>query len=354
MKEPSSIPPETLYAYTLFFVALIILILVTTHFRLATRRKHYLLEKKVQDFFDQWLGNMLMDDYSGDVRVEVPEELKDIRKNAIARQYAIDQLINTKKNLIGIASRNVVYLYEQLGLKTSSLRKFNSSIWHKKAKGIYELYMMEQKDVKDRIHRYTNSSNEYVRVEAQTAVLAFSGFEGLTFLNTLTRPMNNWQQIKLLEQLEPLDPGHLEALENWLMSRNNSVVIFALKLADIYQQYHEKEAVTLCLGHPAEKVRTQAIKTLIRIGDESTARILVDKYPTETIINRTAILQALEYIATDQERPFLEQELDGGNTSIQLQVARIMAKCCTEGMTVLQRKPGFQEIFLHIKSEIAK
>lgn len=354
MKEPSTIPEGTLYAYTIFFVALIFLILIATHFRLAIRRKHYLLEKKVQGFFDQWLGNMLMDDFSGGVVVEVPEELKEIRKNTIARQYAIDQLINTKKNLVGIASRNVVYLYEQLGLKKSSLRKLNSSTWHKKAKGIYELYMMEQKDMKDRIHRYTNSRNEYMRVEAQTAVLAFSGFAGLTFLNTLTRPMNNWQQLKLLEQLEPLDPGHLEPLENWLFSKNNSVVIFALKLTDIYQQYHLKEAVTQCLEHATEKVRTQAIKTLMRIGDASTAQILVGKYPTEPIVNRTAILQALEYIATDQERPFLEQEMDSGNTSIQLQVARVMAKCCTDGMAALQQKPGFQQIFLHIKNEMAR
>lgn len=354
MKQPGTIPADTLYAYTLFFLALIILILIATHLRLAVRKKRFLLEKKVQDFFDQWLSNMLLDDFSGGVAVEIPEELKDIRKNKIARQYAINQLINTKKNLVGIASRNVVYLYEQLGLKTSSLRKFNSRIWYKKAKGIYELYMMEQKDVKDRILRYTNSSNEYIRLEAQTAVLAFSGFEGLAFLDRLTRPMNSWQQVKLLEQLEPLDPGHLEPLENWLLSKNNSVVIFALKLAEIYQQYHLKEAVTGCLQHENEKVRTQAIKTLRHIGDEQSAQILAERYAEETMVNRTAILQALENIATDQQKAFLEKELSSGNTSIQLQVARVIAKCCTNGMAELQERPGFRQIFLHIKSEMAR
>ena len=354
MKQPDTIPADTLFAYTVFFVALIILILVATHFRLASRKKHFLLEKKVQDFFGQWLSNMLLDDFSGGVAVEVPNELKDTRNNRIARQYAIDQLISTKKSLVGIASRNVVYLYEQLGLKTSSLRKLNSRTRYKKAKGIYELYMMEQKEMKDRILRYTNSSNEYIRLEAQTAVLAFSGFEGLAFLNNLTRPMNGWQQVKLLEQLEPLDPGHLEPLENWLLSKNHSVVIFALKLTEIYQQYHLKEAVTACLQHESEKIRTQAIKTLMHIGDEYSAQVLVEKYPKETIVNRTAILQALENIATDQQETFLEKELESGNTSIQLQVARVIAKCCTNGMSALQQKPGFQQIFLHIKSEMER
>lgn len=321
---------------------------------LAIRKKHYLLKKKVEDFFDQWLSNMLIDDFSGGIAIEIPEELKDIRKNSIARQYAIDQLINTKKNLIGVAARNVIYLYQQLGLKSSSLRKFNSRIWYKKAKGIYELYMMDQKDMKDIILRYTNSSNEYIRVEAQTAVLAFAGFEGLSFLDTLTRPMNNWQQVKLLEQLQPLDPGCLEPLENWLVSPNNSVVIFALKLTEIYQQYHLKEAVLKCLQHPVEKVRTQAIRTLMRIGDEATAQILTAQYAGETMVNRAAILQTLEHIATDQEKTFLEQELESGDVSIQLQVARVIVKCCTNGMALLQQKAGFQQIFLHIKNEMSR
>ncbi|MGN7723010.1 HEAT repeat domain-containing protein [Chitinophaga sp. 22620] len=359
MIKPTTIPEHTLYAYTAFFAAIILLILIFTRIYLGTRKRRFLIEKNVQAFFDQWLGQMLLGEFSEDDEIEIPEELQDRRKYRVGRQYAINQLINTKKNLIGLASRNVIYLYEKLGLKKSSLKKFHSRLWYKKAKGIYELYMMEQQDMQPLIHPFTNSSNEYVRTEAQTALLAFSGFKGLSFLSTLKYPMNAWQQVKLLEQLQPLDPGHFEALPSWLVSANDSVVIFALKLAEIYQQMQVKEEAIACLKHDNPKVRGQAIQALVRIGDDATPAVLQDRYLWETEHNRTLILEALEHIANDEVLPFLERELENDDPAVKLRAARAIARNVSGGMGILQHKAAalrdpYEKIYLHIKSEMTR
>ncbi|WP_343702371.1 HEAT repeat domain-containing protein [Chitinophaga sp.] len=352
--QPRTIAESSLYAYTIFFAGIIVLILIATGIYLRIKKRRFMQEKQVQEFFDHWLSEALFGDFSNGAAVEVPPMLQDLPHNRIARQYAINQLINTRKNLTGVAARNVVSLYEQLGLRDTSVRKLHSHVWYLRAKGIHELYMMEQQDTKPLIQQYTNSQNEYVRLEAQTAMLSFEGFAGLHFLNTLTRPMNNWQQVKLLDQLLPLDPGHFEQLPQWLRSPVDSVVEFALKLAEIYQQMQVKEEATACLQHPSLKVQVQAVKTLTRIGDEASAAILVALYATAGTQLRKAILNALEHIASDQERPFLEQELENGNPAVQLQAARIVANCCTNGMQLLQQKaqvaPVYDRIFLHIKS----
>ncbi|RPE05377.1 HEAT repeat domain-containing protein [Chitinophaga lutea] len=338
---------------------MIAIILVATSIYLRVKKRRFLQEKKIQDFFDHWLSQALLDDFSGGVELQVPEELKDLPRNKIGRQYAINQLINTKKNLIGVAARNVIYLYEHLGLQSASMAKFNSAVWHRKAKGIYELYMMEQQSAEQQIQKYTNSSNEYVRLEAQTAVLAFGGFKGLRFLNTLTHPMNNWQQVKLLDQLLALDPGHFEELPKWLQSPVDSVVEFSLKLAEIYQQMQVKAEATACLEHPSPKVREQAIKTLTRIGDEESAATLAQMYPTAGDHLQKAILDALEHIATDNERGFLQREYEQGDPANQLQIARIIANCCTGGLQWLQQKgeadaAPYHQIFLHVKYQLAR
>ncbi len=335
------------------------IVLVLTWYRLRVRRKRYRIRIKVQEFFDQWLSEMLLGDFSEGTPFETPPELQDIPANAAGRQYAIDQLINTKKNLIGMAAGNVIFFYEKLGLRKHSVEKFNSHIWYKKAKGIYELYMMEQQDMQEEILAYTNSRNEYVRLEAQTAVLAFSGFDGLVFLDQLTQPMNSWQQVKLLEQLHPLDPGNLTQLPEWLRSENESVVIFALKLAEIYQQLQVTAEVTDCLQHPVERVRGQAILALKRIGDEATPTDLVNRYAVETPGNRKLILETLGSIATEAVRPFLEKELDSGDPTVQLQVARIIARSYPAGTAILEQKAlatpsPYQQILLHVKSELAR
>lgn len=357
--QPNSISEETLYAFTIFFAGSIAVILIATGIYLGIRKRRFLKEKNIQAYFDHWVSQALLDDFSNGVALQVPDELKDLPRNKIGRQYAINQLVNTKKNLTGVAARNVIYLYERLGLLSASLDKFHSPIWYRKARGIYELYMMEQQQTAADIQKYTNSSNEYVRLEAQTAVLAFNGFKGLGFLNTLTHPMNNWQQVKLLDQLLALDPGHFEELPRWLKSPVASVVEFALKLAEIYQQMQVKDEATACLEHPSPRIQEQAIKTLTRIGDETTAAILVKMYPTAGDHLQNTILNALAYIATDHEKAFLEEVYENGDPSVKLKAAHIIATTCSNGLQVLAQKAQaepvpYESIYRHIQYQLAR
>lgn len=359
MIYPGAIHPELLYSYTVLFIVIIFLTLVLTAVLLRKRKKKFRVEQEVQSVFDEWLSHLLMEDIPEDTALEIPEWLARSPKHRIARQYAIGQLISTHKNLIGLAGRNIKRLYEKLGLKEDSIIKFHSRVWHVKARGIYELYMMEQRDMQDAISQHTNHHNAYVRMEAQTAVLAFAGFDGLVFLDTLTRPLNDWQQLKLLEQLAPLDPGNLEHLATWLRSANPDVVLFALKLAALYQQLQVSEDVVLLLKDHREKLREQAIKTLVRVGDEDAPAVLVKQYAIETPANRKAILKSLEHMAADSEMPFLAELLDNGDPADKLQAARILMKCCANGPALLlerstQQGDLYHQLFLHIKSELAR
>lgn len=359
MIRPDTIHPELLYLYTALFIAGILLILLRTSILARKRRKKFLVEQQVQSVFDEWLSHLLTEDFPHDDTFKTPEWLAPGPKNRIARQYAINQLISTKKNLIGLAGRNIVWLYEKMRLKADSIAKFRSPVWHIKAAGIYELYMMEQQDMQAAIAKHTNHRNAYVRMEAQTAVLAFAGFEGLIFLDTLTRPMNEWQQLKLIEQLTPLDPGNLEHLHIWLNAGNPDVVLFALKLAGLYQQLQVLHDVVLLLKDHREKLREQAIRTLERVGDQNTPSILIQRYAVETAGNRKTILESLASMATDHELPFLSTLLEKGDPDTQLQAARIMMKCCSNGGILVKERsiePGdtFQQLYLHVKSEMVR
>ncbi|KAA2240208.1 HEAT repeat domain-containing protein [Chitinophaga agrisoli] len=354
---PYSIPATTLYAATFFIVAMLLLILLRTRLRLRQRRQKHALQEQVQQFFDEWLSQALMGDVSANTAFTIPDLLQPGRRNSFARQYAIGQLINTKKNLIGLAARNIIWLYEQMGLQTDSIAQFRHRKWHKKARGIYELYMMEQAGMQQKINRYTNSRNEHVRMEAQIAVLAFAGFNGLHFLDTLTRPMSHWQQLRLIDQLTPLDPGNFDHLANWLKSPNPDVVVFTLKLTDLYQQLQVREEVIACLQSPNAGIRAHAIRALIRVGNEDTPAVLVKQYRAETTANKPIVLQSLENMATDRELPFLLQLLDNPDPAVKLQGSRIILKCCSNGALLLEQRahhgaPVHKQIFLHIKNGV--
>jgi hypothetical protein len=355
------IKPENLYTCVYVFSGLFLVFIITTYVTLFDKKRKYYNGLFVKEKLEVWIKTALIEEWD-DIKagIVLPKKLKKQFSSFESQQFAIDELVKSKKNLSGKAGDNISELYVQLGLRDYSLRKFKSGFWHIKARGIYELYMMDQQDMMVKIYKHTNSANEFIRYEAQTAVIHFAGFEGLRFLDIITTPISDWQQLKLLEQLHPLNhPAEIKNIGHWLKSSNETVVMFALKLADIYQQFQVHEEVVQCLGHKQEKIRLQAVKSLVRIADASTASILCQQYAKERFTNRINILNNLAEVANDNELDFLLQQLNEDNGLLQLAAANVLVKCCTNGMEILKQKAveypdkAYYQIYNHVKSKRA-
>lgn len=336
--------------------ACIALIVLTIYIRLYLNKKTYLYKAGIRQYLESWISEMISTD-SGE-GIVVSKEFSRIVKNPIGRRFVTDELVNCKKNFTGATAQNITALYEQLGLKKHSLKKSNSNRWYIKARGIQELYFMDQEDVLKRIYENTNNKHEFVRMEAQIGLIHLIGFEGLRFLDVASHPITEWQQIKLLERL-----GHSklkirlhETIPQWLQSPNDTVVVFALKLTDEYQQLSLHDPVLSCLAHPNEAVRLQAVTTLIRIADERTASCLAAHFPKETFSGKVAILDGLKKIATEEQADFLTGLLNDNNDMIKLKAARALAVASDRGLALLAEKGKeqpipYEEIYLHVKYE---
>jgi hypothetical protein len=198
-----------------------------------------------------------------------------------------------------------------------------------------------------------------VRIEAQTAVLQWYGFKGLRFLDVVSYPITEFQQLKLLELLRQLHFAELPKLKTWLTSANDTVVNFALKIAEHYKQGQVMNEAEQCLLHKDEKVRVQAVKTLVAIANDSTATLLTSAYTAERYTNKLNILTQLSKIAGDEQRDFLVAQLDEGHVYLKLAAARVLAQCTSEGMGILEAKSCeepllYKNIYLHVKSEVSR
>jgi hypothetical protein len=354
----SFITAERLYTIAAFFAVITTIVVGMIYVFLYQKKRRFFVKKRISEILDEWISEALLEE--GEIgHTHVTPELLDYFVKEKNRQFAIDRLVAVKKNITGLAARNIIRLYEQLDLRQVSLHKFHDDAWYVKAKGIYELYMMGQKDMAAEIAKHTNATDGFVRTEAQTATMAFFGFEGLNFLNTLTYPLNDWEQVKVLEQLQALDPEDMPDLPKWLQSSNDYVVLFALKLAEIYYQLHSHDYVLPCLEHADERLRRQAIITISRIANEDTPGILLKRYGLETRLNQRMILQQLSRIGTDEEAGFLLQQLKNVDYLLKLESARTLAKCCTDGMEMLEEiavatPEPYLAIYNHIKSELKR
>ncbi len=339
------------------FITIVIIIYITLYFK----KRKFFFTRKVQQEMEVWVTQAILNDFEGERQFAIPKSFFRLLRNNLTKQFVIDELIKIKKNVTGTAANNVIALYESLDLKKYSLRKIRKRKWYEKTRGIHELYSMQQIDTLKKIYKDTNSKNEYVRMEAQVGVINMTGFDGLLFLNIVTYPITEWQQIKLLDQLKSSeDEGQLATnIPSWLESSNDTVVVFSLRLAEVYQQFSVYDSVVKCLRHLNVSVRIQAIKTLVQIANKETPLLLTEHYKGETFTNQIAILDALLKIATFEQSWFLIDLLDDENDLIKLKAARALAVCFSGGMEILEEKAKapygpYKKILLHIKYEMGK
>ncbi len=347
----SAISAEHLYgAAAVFGIATGVMVAIIYTF-LYVKKRRYLLQTEITNQLNDWIGDELTRE-DEDAPLPIPEVTSAHLHKPAIRQFIINSLINTRKNLSGSMRSRITDIYERLGLKADSEEKLAARAWHKKAKGIYELYMMRQEDALPRILRFTNDKNEYVRTEAQTAVIGFTGFAGLSFLHTLTYPLNDWQQIKLLEQLRTAGRPDMPHLQMWLRSRNIYVVHFALKLAEIYKQLQVADDVPECLKYHNDKVRQRAIETLGAIAGPETVALLKRQYAKENTANKKEILRQTGRNGSEEDVDFLTAALAEPEDALKLEAARALVAINEEYLSILAERANHDETIRSIAEQV--
>lgn len=342
--------PQLLFAGAACLGIMTLLLVLLIYANMRHKKRLYFGRQKITEQLNNWISEALIEEDG--IVIATPSWLQHYFKESEHRQYVVDSLININKNISGAAAENITAIYEQLGLKKHALHKLKSLRSHTKARGIYELYMMGRKEAIEEISKYTDSNNDIVRIEAQIAMVGFMGFEGLSFLGSLTHPLNEWHQLQLLEQLEKLDVRELKELPYWLVSANSYVQLFALKLADIYQQFQVHDLVVRSLSSDKENIRSQAITTLGRIAREHTTDILKEVYPTETNTNKKNILKQIAAAGSEEDVKFLMEELKNTDDSVVLEAARAIVACSENGLEYLSFYAEGNDTLLSITNQI--
>ena len=334
----------------------IAIIVAAIYASLAYKKRKHLMITSITKNLEIWLTGIIIED---DIEnVQLPAKFYRKLKSSAARQIVIDELIRVKKNFSDDVSNNLIALYSQLGLYKDSLKKLRSrNSWYTIARGIQELYQMNQLHYAPKILHQTNSKNEQIRNEAQAGIVSLLGFEGLRFLDILTYPISEWQQMKLLDQLKTKDPDKqvIEKIEKWLRSDNVSVVVFVLRVIGEYKFFSVHDQVANCLLSDNSTVRRQAIKTIGIVFKETTADLLAQHFFTETYDNKLLILDTLPTLSNKRQIDFFKTVLGIDDPTIQLRTALVMFQCCNEADVLLQeyalQQPDpFEKIYRHIKT----
>ncbi len=242
-------------------------------------------------------------------------------------QFLIDLMIRTQRALLGQNYIKLEKLYAQIPPFRASINKVRRKKWHIKARGIREIYEMDQGKYIKEILRERNNPNIYVRREAQIAMVVFLGWESLRFLPYLKREMTLWQQIKVVEKLHDLYPDpKVEYLQRAYESDKPYAQELLMRIIRKFNLYTEIDFILDFIDHPAFDKRESAIYCISSFKLDS-LRLDLLKEKFHKIPNTEQQIHLLKYIdriTIEKDVNFYKDLLYTANDIIKLSAAEIL------------------------------
>ena len=282
----------------------LLLSLLTISFVLFSRTYNQRLSKKREALKDQY--QLEIAEYLFNEMVSsIPESLQNIYKRG-RRQLLIDEIVRLQSDLSGEVLEKVKKLYEELELYKDSMAKLEEIRWDKKARGMRELSVMGVVEAIPLIEKYTNDRNDVLRSEAFLALTKIQNKDPLYFLNRKDIFLSLWNQLNLHVAMQRSDID-IPEFKQWLHSENESILLFTIKMASLYNQFDAASEIARLLQHHNPKIRNSAIRALGDMEAYEYSGLLAQQFADEIYDNRLEIIRSIGLIGNDEESGFLHQ-----------------------------------------------
>ncbi|TDE42747.1 hypothetical protein E0I26_12855 [Flavobacterium rhamnosiphilum] len=311
----------------IFFVIITMLIMYLKYLRNHLRENEK-IETKYQEEYETHLITYLYagndDDTLSLEQQSIINELKTCIVDPFKRKIVVSTLLKLRNEISGEIAESIDKLYIELGLLSYSLAKLRNKKWDIIAIGIRELTQFKVKGVHKVVMNNINHPKKEVRKEMQLYLIHLFSFKGLNFLNVLETSLSEWDQIQLLEVLQVANNTEIADIRPWLKSSNDSVVIFSLKLAKVYNQFEAKEELIELLDSKSENVRVNTIAALSHLNIIEAKNILKTNFAERSHEEQIAFLKMMENVYESSDKAFLLEHMQHKNFEIKLLVMEIL------------------------------
>lgn len=269
------------------------------------------------------------------------------------RKIIISVLYNLMNEVSGEISEAIITLYYETGLIECALTRLKNKKWHIIAKGIGELTRFQIEEVQDDIIKFLKHHNREVRKEAHLYLVNLFRFKGLSFLDEIKTPLSEWDQINIIEILQKFDDQQICDIKPWLRSTNDSVVLFALKLAQIYNQFEVKDVLMDLLSHNNKEIRIYVIEVLTHLYGIEAKDKLKANFSELSIEEQISFFGLLEKLVVPSDEPFVEKHLFHKNFEIQLLALKMLKSINIDKYMGLSNLPSHKKSNAMLKFENA-
>ncbi|MFC4269012.1 HEAT repeat domain-containing protein [Polaribacter marinivivus] len=346
---------------TLVFIISSLALMITIW---TIRRRYNRIQKKLEEtlpeikklFEDILFTNKIYTE--SEIYKNFEDIVEDVNKESL--DIAVNVLVDFKND--DRESENYELIISALGIIEHLERKFDSRLNSEKMDAFQEAFVLNLNKFDAKVLRYAYSKNRRIRSEARNSYLALSSNDPYRFFDEFEGDITKWDEIELMQYLKlQNERGNLEGLGKWInYSKNDSLVIFLIKMVGHFQQKGIEEILIEKLEDDNSKVRAEAITTLGELNIRETEQTLIDRYYTEPEICQVAIVKTIQKFNSGKSLRFLQEIFtESNNTDTKKIIAESILNYSYEGRIAFQNLKnslkGFDlTILKHVETPLIK
>ena len=264
-------------------------------------------------------------------------EIRNFLNKPLDRKVITEIMLEVQRDGLPETRNQISALYQYFGLHHRALRQLESRKWDVVSRAISELTEMQVRQAYDAIKEHVNSKNSVVRKQAQLATVQLKE-EGIQFfLDTVRYPISQWQQVKILEILTSKSNFTVPRFRDWLVSENQDVVLFALRLIRVFRQMDASQALLMFLNHKSERIQVAAVECIGDFKYDPARWSLRSRFERASTELKIHILDALQAIGNTEDISWLDQQAQEDSSFLVRSKARVV-------VNTLQPEAGLSEI----------
>ncbi len=308
-----SINAKNIYYFLLYFfipsiLLLVILIIALLLYSRYTGDKNEHKEENIENDINNFLTDLIFSDYSAvEMKNRINEFKKQYKLNSNLKKYILNKIIHIKENLNETNEHTILLIYKYFGFDEISNRLINRNNWKSKSEALFHYRNIGYKIKTGHVKQFLHSKNSSLRSNAIIALIYLSD-EKFDVLDNYKYNISKSDEVKILDIIYRKKSNIPKNINNWLKSKNDSIVIIAIKLIVRFRYKHDisSEQISYLLSSENPQVRKEALIAICELVIFEANDIIIEHFKKETDFrNKISIIKTLNIIGTTENIHFL-------------------------------------------------
>jgi hypothetical protein len=268
------------------------------------KKQEILVQEKINLFFSEVFFSETQTEKYYDFKIDSFRSTVPLHTNW-CKDLLIQNILDLVRNFKGGNNEKFLSVFFKLRLQEYTKDLIESPFWFVKSKAIFFWREIGYVKGKKKILKYTQHKNPNLRSSALIAYISLQVKEPLKILETYSNSISHVEGLNILDIIQRKSIKKPENLSSWLYFKEDTKIIFALKLVAYYNDVKSGDIVIELLNSDNYKVRNEAIKTIGELLLFSAEPDLIKAFPHDHVENQIEIIKVLSLVGSEESIKYL-------------------------------------------------